>query len=156
MKTRLEQATPGHVQTFACECEPDEHALAAQLGWPGVEAWYLDFLGRSSEAYALVSEAGRVMAMAGVLRKALLSSEPGRLWLHMPPAFREVGVGGLRLCRGLFEGLLERNGELVIDIEVNKAELVRMADWLGFKHGGFIEKLGRVYHRAYLRRKAAA
>jgi hypothetical protein len=150
VKVHLERATPAHVQTFAPECEPEEHLVAAELGWlTGVEGMYANLLERSHESFALVA-GERVIAMLGVLR----GPAPARLWLHMPPAFKTAGFGALRVARQLIDRLLTEHGELRIDVEASKPDVVRMADWLGFRHLGFTEKLGRVFHQCRLRRAA--
>lgn len=154
MKVHLELAKAGHVKTFARQCEPEEHEVAALLGWPDTEAMFVDLVCRSSQAYALTTPSS-VVAMGGLLSKGLTLG-PTQMWLHMPPAFKQAGFGALRVVRLLVERWLGQHDELVIDVEASKPELVRMADWLGFKHRGFVEKFGRVFHQAYVRRKAAA
>lgn len=148
MKVHLERAGLEHVQTFACELEPEEHEVAKQLGWPaGGLAMYSHLLDNSREAFALVADQ-RVIAMLGVL------SRPGTacLWLHMPPAFKSAGFGALRVARLLIERLLGQYGELRIDVEASNADTVRMADWLGFRTcGPNVEKHGRLFHQCVLR-----
>lgn len=156
MKVHLERAAAGDVQTFAPECEPEEHQVAILLGWPGAEEMFVDLVQRSRESFAMKSEdRTRVVAMAGVLKRPIFDLvSPGQLWLHMPPAFRSAGFGALRLARQLIDRLLVDYGGLEIDIDSQRPELVRMADWLGFKHVRFTTKFERVFHHCVLRRAA--
>lgn len=152
MKVHLEKATAAHVQTFAWgSVEPEEHGVARQLGFADAAGMFDGLLSRSQQAYAMVGERDQVIAMAGVLRAA----PPGRMWLHMPPVFKTAGFGALRVARLLIERWLGELGELLIDVEASNTDVVRMADWLGFKRcAPDVEKLGRTFHQCRLRRAA--
>lgn len=159
MKTHLEAATEEHVQTFARELDELDDLDARSVGFRSAVSGYLELTRTSLEAWALVEpfhlmlEPGarrtRVHAMCGVLSGS-------RLWVHTAPVLKQGGLGSLKLVRRLVLELLERHGPLTIDVDAANGALVRMADWLGFKHTGFIEKHGRPFHHAVLRRRAAA
>lgn len=154
MKVQLERATRAHVQTFAwAELEAEEHELALQLGFVDGEEMYVNLLDQSREAFALITAPvtqARVIAMMGVLKQGT-----GLLWMHMAPAFKAAGFGALRVARLLINRLVMDHGELRVDVEASNPDLVRMADWLGFKLcGPNVEKLGRTFHQCKLRRAA--
>lgn len=143
-----------HVAMFTPEVEPEEHEVARLLGYPDAHGMFFDLYERSVEAFAVCAEVApgawhgkRVIALAGLL-------EGGRLWLHMPPLFKQLaGVGTLRLMKRQLQVWLKAHGELLIDVEASKGDLVRMADWLGFKRcAPDVEKFGRVFHQCRLRR----
>lgn len=145
MITRLEKARVLHVQTFACELTPADNEDAHRFGFPNAQEGYRYLVRHSLEAFALVTEAGRVLALCGVLRGS------SQFWVHTAEVFKRAGLGALRQVRLLVKQLLQRHGVLLIDVDSQNQALVRMADWLGFKTRGVVEKFGRSYHRAYLR-----
>lgn len=145
----LEAPTSRHVQTFARELGPSDDADAMACGYPSARAGYWELVAHSLEAHALCAEE-RVIAMCGVLNEPR-SGGTARLWVHTAPCFKAAGLGALRTVRELVLGLVERHGELTIDIDSQSPALVRMADWLGFKHLGFVTKAGRPWHHAVLR-----
>lgn len=152
MKVRLEKATRELVQTFAWGAvEHAEHVVAVQLGFVDAEGMFTELLEGSREAYALLTDLGPVpIAMMGVLKQGT-----GLLWMHMAPAFKAAGFGALRVARLLINRLVMDHGELRVDVEASNPDLVRMADWLGFKLcGPNVEKLGRTFHQCKLRRAA--
>lgn len=146
MKVHLERATPGHVQTFALELGESDAAAAVEAGFQSPRVALLSMLNGSVEAFALVGEL-RVIAMAGVFKL-----RPGQLWLHTAPAFKTAGFGALRVSRLLIDRLVMDHGELTIDVDAGNPDLVRMADWLGFKARGSVTRFGRPHHCCVLRR----
>jgi hypothetical protein len=160
MKVHLERATPAHVQTFAPACDDDEREVARLLGYPSVSSLYGDLVVRSREAFAMcASEHCKgdhgVIGLAGVLVDPAAPDEGARLWLHLVDGFKRAGFGALRTARLLIDRFVGQYGELRVDVETSKADLVRMADWLGFKLcGPNVEKFGRTFHQCRLRRAA--
>lgn len=148
MKVHLERATPAHVQTFAPELGVEDQAAAAEAGFPSPGAAVLSMLQASREAFAMVG-GGRVLAIAGIFQL-----RPGGLWVHTAPAFKSAGFGALRVTRLLIDRFVLDYGELRIDVDGSKPDLVRLADWLGFKAKGAVTKFGRAHHCCVLRRAA--
>lgn len=134
-----------HVQTFARELTAADDEDARLHGYATAEHGYGFLVRHSVEAWALCTDAGRVLAMCGVVRGS------GMFWVHTVEAFKCVGLGALRLVRRLVCQLVERHGQLLLDVDTENQALVRMADWLGFKTRGVIEKHGRRYHSSYLK-----
>lgn len=148
MKVHLERANARHVQTFALDLGPEDQAAAVEAGFASPRVALLSMLVGSREAFAMVRD-GQVLAMAGVFQL-----RRGGLWLHTAPAFKAAGFGALRVARLLIDRLVVDHGELTIDVDAGRPELVRMADWLGFKARGSITRFGRPFHCCVLRRAA--
>lgn len=144
--TRL---TPELVQAFARELGPSDDRDAMSVGYPSARQGYASLLENSCKAFAVIAldAQPRVLGVIGV-------TWSGDLWLHTAECFKHAGLGALRVARKVFNGLLEQFHQLFIDVDASNADLVRMADWLGFKHVGFVEKAGRPWHHCVVRRSA--
>lgn len=152
MKVHLERATPAHVQTFASALPSADDELAREAGFSSAQDGVQSMLDGSREAFALVERGpllDRVIAMTGIFRL-----RPGALWVHTAPAFKTAGFGALRVARMLIDRFAVDYGELTIDVDSTRPELVRLADWLGFRARGAIERFGRPHHCCVLRRAA--
>lgn len=144
----LKVASPDVVQTFARELGPDDELEARTAGYPSAVAPYVALAASSRDKWALVQlgDVEHVVALAGV-------TQSGSFWVHTAAAFKGAGLSAMRKVRIVVGWLLEKYGELRIDVDVEKPELVRMADWLGFRLcGPDVEKFGRTYHQCRLRR----
>lgn len=136
------------VQTFARELGSQDDFDAICSGYASAELGYKSLLANSQQAYAVIAlehRGPRVLGVIGV-------TWTGELWLHTAECFKAAGLGALRVARKVFRGLLEHHAQLFIDVDASNGALVRMADWLGFRHVGFVEKAGRPWHHCVVRR----
>lgn len=142
----LTRITPQHVQAFASSLEDSDNLAARQAGYRNALDALISMHARSSASWALVKN-GEVLGVMGVFRAPPVSE----LWVHTGEAFKTAGLGALRLVRDRFAQLRREYTELTLEIDSQNHALVRLADWLGFVHRGFIERHGRPFHRAVLR-----
>lgn len=144
MKVHLERASFEHVQTFARELGAEDECEAQAAGYLSASLGCFAMLERAVEAWALLEASGRVLGMLAV-------QPGGRVWVHTAPAFKQAGLGALRLVRQLFAELLERHPRLEVEVDPRNDALVRLADWVGFRHAEFTSIDGRPFHHAVLR-----
>lgn len=146
MSARIEPATLELVQAFARTLSQRDDLAAAEAGHISALDALETMHGRSKSSWALLA-GDQVVAVCGVYAFPPRS----RLWVHTSDAFKTAGLSALKAARYRFAQLQREYSELWLYVDSANEALVRLADWLGFKHVGFVEQHGRPFHLAVLR-----